>query len=493
MGKYNKNYKDDKRERNPKEDSRPIKTPSGEYLVQSLAFDSLVATDSSLNLINATLVSPGASGSEQEVGYINGYFDTSGVLLDNGTFAMVDDSITALLEAFGTARGYATTVTVTDIRNYFIRSARAFSILLTYQRYYNGAKLIDRNGKSMSNIVAQRIRGVSLTAAPKALIESATVNTSTESATDSNAIWAQTYLSQLHKLRMPKNWFEFMVKMFSGVHAIADARIPSYLVLYDESLNKSVTHATEFATQVAAIDALLAKPDLISILDFMGFKPLGVGLDFTRDLKGRTLFITADAQINDLFGNGSWFDFCDTATDTDIKYLVSGSMDPLSPFSASEQLEASAETLKHLALLSKRLTTTVNIQAVVAYYQAGIGWTTSYLINPITIIGVTSDGSITTSDIVARLTGAATRWVHYCGSNLGYTVNMNVTVASSMASVTLTVTSGVVEGGSTYVIPEDILWISRVTALDNIFGVPWRSALQSLVSNMPLSPLRGKQ
>lgn len=463
-------------------------------IVSGSAFNTLTSSSYSVSLVNSTLLQVGASSNEAEAGYVTGYLDFPSLLFDNGAYAMIEDTFDNVIASFNAARGYTSGITKLQIRNYLIASARAYAILISYWRYYNGKAIVDRTGKDFGSLVTTRIRSISTSATIKSIIENTAISTVLENGSDNNVVWGQTYLSKLNLIKMPSSWFKLIKDLLEGVFFIETSQVPSYMVLYDNVLNTNASHATRFAAEIAAINVIrTASPAIDSFFHFFGFEAEGVNDDYSRDLKGQTLPIKVDASITDLLSNGAWADFSNLSTDDDVKYLISGHPVGIAPFNVTDHLDIQSSNLTHLLLMSRKLSNTVSIMPAAHYYRVGFGWIETYLLNPHSLSSLVTDGSISTTDILIRYAGALNSWYLFINAPLGYLPELDLAVAGGFCTVTNVIANIVAEGGGTYVLPVDILYLGQSTQLNNLFGMDWRIAIQQKISSLPLSPLSGIQ
>jgi len=499
-------YKNDKKGANDKTSSSSgfKKTPLQERKVAEVKVASLLKAAFTtmpigVNGINAILQQPGSS-----LDYLftkkSIYIDISETILKSTAYDLVKDQITAVLAAYGASRGLAVTVTEQNIYDYLVAAADAYATFLCLYRIQNAQNVTTATGLDISLLFEDRVY---LNTTPTASVVTTAVvaNTAVTHITDltsiNNAVWAQTYLSKLHYLRLPDALIRELTVLFSGYFVQNEGKYPCLVEFLPNGLNGSVFSATVFTnTYIAACAALInANPDLTNILTMLGFSadPI-MSMDWNRDLTGQSVLMVSDPYLNDLYVNG-WVDaFAQTevTSNTDIQYSLRLHNSEQSVFSFDPNVLVDLNDYSFGLLCGIRFQDAyADVRSMFAIQYIDEVGAHGYLYTmfpaDITLVGDGGGSIAGVAQAASRLSAAAQRYVSLVGApSPMFRLAVTVTLDSANAVYSTAVSVGAtLEGPNKVVLPSDISSLIDIMRLNGIFGSQYRKTLQLLLSSFP--------
>lgn len=257
-------------------------------------------TFSGMNKVITSTTVAGYAGAVQTIAV-----DASALV--NVSSNLLDPLLSEAITAFASQRGYTSSVTPVKIRNYLIHSVNALSALYSLKRAQNVKNLTNGLGQNVAPIFTSKPSGGTndITASAFSLLVGVTAH---GVGSISNAVWADTYLSQLQKIRVPQGFGHLVKALFEGYYANPAGLADSYIQFYNSYEMAAATIRTPevaFSDSITAIDTLIAADaDLMSILDFIGFNAeFAVMENWERDLKGQSLVVYNDPLIHTMLIN----------------------------------------------------------------------------------------------------------------------------------------------------------------------------------------------
>lgn len=458
---------------------------------------------------SSPLITTAVSGTELAPGAFPGieiakrtiYVSATDTWMDATAWGMVSAQLTSILAAYGSARGFATTVTAANVYDYLLHSIRALATLCALKRIQDAVNVTDASGMDISALFETRTyRGGAINMATTLgeLLNSTAITSVSDVTTISNAVWQQTYLSELHKIRLPKQIIMQVIAMFSGYFEVPTGAGVTLYEFMDTGLNGNVNAATVYTgTHIAALNALLANPDMYTVLDMLGFtaEPL-LAMDWNRDIRGKTVNIIRDPEIVNFLANG-WIETVPdvgVTGDTDVIYRLL-------------DLSRSRSIFDNVAISN------IDISNFMLPLMFGLrfqsAFTTSYIMNHISTIDETgtlahsycwapcrlifdATSTATTAELHAisdRLTYAMARWCsHTSAVSMGFFPAITAKLDDNAGSIDVisvsAVAIGISEPENSWYIPSDIEMLINSIKLEYIFGAQWRSRLQLLLQSV---------
>lgn len=222
------------------------------------------------------------------------------LILSDDAVPMFTQTVSQLIEAFATNRGYPTTLTASNIISYFRSAAVTYAYFVKLWSLQNSSKLVDKFGRDISDVFSRRTR----TTTPTQDLTGATVPPISDTVTISNAVWLRDYAGELINILLPSSISELIFGLFSGVfsmHRFSDAGISSFISLYPELDNVLSTKKTHelFDSNLATTKSILqSSSDMIPFLTFLGLSSSNIiEMEWSRDIHGKTVLIYEDSEF----------------------------------------------------------------------------------------------------------------------------------------------------------------------------------------------------
>jgi hypothetical protein len=256
--------------------------------------------------------------------------DTPLLLSSTSLNTLLEGPIAELINAYATSRGYSTGVTYAKVSGYVFESFQLLTLLFHMFRAQNVRNLVTPGGKEIGKILSLR-PSVQFTNSMVAdhVLTNTTISTITSHVDDgavsiSNSDWANEWLSQLVHMKLPAPLVKTAASLF-GVYYQTTGENGSCLYSFVPqpiTTSAGVSVETRFNSIAASMAAKrLADPDLVDILNFLGFTNEEViDLDFNRDLRKQTVKIVQDPAFLSAFINTNFYNFKHSDADVDNLY-----------------------------------------------------------------------------------------------------------------------------------------------------------------------------
>jgi len=241
--------------------------------------------------------------------YIGGvkHISISPSSLINFAATLTDPVIQEVIDGFSSSRGYVSSVTPSIVRDYIVNSVEALSAIYVLKKLQDIKQLKDGQGRAITNLFAGAPSGgyndISLAAYDPNVTVSLLGQTNI-----SNAVWANTYLSELSKIRVPHAFGQMIKTLFEGVYKFKSSPVETYVQFWPGNIVAGAVLTTpeaSFAAKIAAIDsAVSTDSDLLAILQLLDITPdFAMNENFERDLKGQTLVVYSDPLLETMIVN----------------------------------------------------------------------------------------------------------------------------------------------------------------------------------------------
>lgn len=477
--------------------------------------DETQATPSTLKFIGVNGMEAAEGGSANvDLAVIDLGISMSRTFIPSDIENTLEASITQLLDAFATNRGYATTLTAQAVREYIEAAINYYALIVASWRAENTSSLRTANGKIVSSLFRTRIPMRTLlevlTGAPIAPISDNNGGSSI-----SNAQWLRDNVIYLQDVFLPSNVLRFIFGLFSGVYSLdkfTDAGNTSLLMLHPGLLSESDSVQVRARSAGSTLNTKASTSDMISFLKFMGWSnEEAINTDLTRDLHGNTLIIYDDPALLDQLTNAKFFYSFDLGvaygvpgSDTDIKNLYFDPTDEYAtPFVYRDRKSFDADDFMLTAMFHRGLypdpTTPV--------YQLGTSLKVlvdgvvqvndvNYSIMSPHYVALSGGSNQLANSNLNRLTYAINNWYLYFNAPLFGIPNITLSVDVSGVPTgygPVAIGSYAYEGPNTYFINEDDMTTYRTIAwLRFIFGEDYRRWLQLSIARTITSRLGEK-
>jgi archaellum component FlaG (FlaF/FlaG flagellin family) len=402
---------------------------------------------------------------------------------------LLDGQLQDMIDAYSTARGYVTGVTVAKVEQYLQASERILSLITYLHKAQNGNRFQTDSGFNLGATLGSRPDSFTTSAAVAGYIGDDTDDLATlindGGVSISNSVWSGTYLSLLSRVKLPRATVSYVLSMF-GVNYTFDQQgsyivsfIPNFMINTDSA-------ATLIAAQEAVLDGLRSTdPDIVDIMHFLGFtSDLAVAIDFARDQRQLTVPLVHDEFINGALVNGYVVD--GQVADADVTDMF---IDTTGVYSAINNVDAADFNANavFLMLLIRDKNTVAHYQ--IELFKSGAndsvsGYDLPYVVQP--------DG-ITVSTFDAATMGRVRRvlepTIYGKGPKIPYTdiVSINdIGGGSYSLSGIGSPSTQLLESPSTFKLPrEEFDYYTEAKFADMIMGdVKWRVAIQELTNKI---------
>lgn len=207
-----------------------------------------------------------------------------------------------VINAYSTSRGYTSSTTGKIMLDAISYSVKMYSCLIAMKRVFDAWNIKTANNIDilpyLNTKYAFSVQSAILAAVHDTPVDPTGYNMVTAI---SNAVWAQTYLSQLPVIYLTEG-LEKMIRYMFGNEFTNN---PQFGIGNSTLFNiwpvdsTGVTLLAGFSTAQSALSALYSTyPDLQILLELAGFSPKwGISQDFTRDLTGQTINVVYDPQL----------------------------------------------------------------------------------------------------------------------------------------------------------------------------------------------------
>lgn len=486
-----------------KDDRRSNKNKSEAVMTQeieSVLAAALHIPSPEMLVINGKTSSAGATAEAQEVAMMEILIQKlawSGANVET----LVAPLITKIINNYAYSRGQTTTVTAADIFDYIEAANEAHQLLLHMWRSQNVKNLKDSKGVDISEAFKGRMKydatldwlnairtGVSVEVVAPVLDGNVPIN---------NAAWAQDWLSEIPKLKMPRQWIAANVALFSGFYRHDPGNgLDAFIKFVPDAIGLSNTAVkTAYDAAVLILDGFIsAHPELEDILETLGFTsdPI-VDFDFTRDLKGQTGIVFDDPTLALTLVNSHVFYPVAAQVDADLDSVIylpnTGDM-----FNFDSQVNIDLNTVFHLKWM--RYTRVRFIDRVHLINSAGAS---SYRRFGRPDVELNLDEVTVTSMTAAQLLvlerNQAINDLCIGLPSIGISLQVIQLVGGEWTVLAEDVSSLVAEGGSSWIIPlETYLAYETDRMASFIFeGTPWRAELQRIADSFRSTSILRRQ
>lgn len=291
---------------NKRSNGSNTRTEVKEKMSASSPLSLIVESDSSqVYAVNAQRVDVGGTATAQEI-YVKHIPMASTILESSSTpNSLLTDQLQDLINAYATARGYTTGVTTAKVAAYLEYSFNLFSILVFIHKCQNGNEYTTTDGVDLGKLLGSRIKastGLSAASIANYIGDGAGAIKALEFEGDisySNTAWSRDWLSHLSKIKLSRGLVQEAISLYSTNYALSPDG--SYIgVIFPNTLRTASTAASVRDGIVTNMNnARAADPDLIDILEFLGFtSELVSQMNFDRDQRGLTLSVMYDEVMN---------------------------------------------------------------------------------------------------------------------------------------------------------------------------------------------------
>lgn len=466
--------------------------PSKKQEVQSLP--SLLnnvgkADGDTIYMVNSQRVDVGATALGREI-----FVDIRpvGMIHESSTSvnSLLDNQLQDLIDAYATARGYVTGVTVAKVAAYLEASERTLSLITWLHRSQNGTKFTTDTGRNLGATLGSRYQATTpTTVADVANYIGDAASTLTALTDDgalsiSNTVWGRDYLSLLSDVKLPRGTVSYIMSMF-GVHYAYD-EAGSYIVSFMPDYLLSTNNIDVI---IAGLDTVMtnlrnADPDLIDIMHFLGFNSeLATAIDFARDQRGLTLPIVHDKFMSGAIYNAYIADALAVGdTDIDMFFDTTGVYSPVSSVDAAD---FDANTVFNMLLVRDKITANYQLEL---FSDDSPSSSSVYCYPHVPVPdGVTLSGL--SGAQVSRIAIVTQTYIYNNGPKLPFGDNIvisEIAPGDFQLGNTGTPSLAVLEPASAFALPTQE-WDYYVLAkyADIIMNdVEWRSAIQGLVNSI---------
>lgn len=258
-------------------------------------------------LVNAKEVNLGASDAP-ELAVIPLNFSFSSLITNSEVVAMSSTLLENFINEFATQRGYVTTVTPTVVRDHIENSIQLLEVLAYMLKIQNASKKVDQKGNLVDGVFTRRVIGIKTT--KEIFVDGTAHTTSLENNLNlSNSVWAQSYLSILPQLKLPRGFANMIYNRFVGYYALNSGAMESYISYIPIILKNNSDVKAAFATLAASLRTRTQTyPDLNLLMSMIGWNATeAIDLNFTRDLTGNTIVIIDEPDLRQTLLNSYVF------------------------------------------------------------------------------------------------------------------------------------------------------------------------------------------
>jgi hypothetical protein len=472
---YNSNKKSEYKDQ-PKSDVQSI--PS---LVSNIAKED----GSTIYMVNSQQLDVGGTAVGEEIFVkhllING-LHTSATSVNS----LLDRQLQDLIDAFATARGYSTNVTVADVAAYLKASEEVLSLITYLHRSQNATKFTTDTGYNLGTVLGSRPNGFT-SAADIANFIGDNATTLTPLINDgsvgiSNVDWGRVYLSLLSDVKLPRATVSYILSMFGTFYSYDKsgsfilAGVPAFMA-----------STSSVSTLIAGLDTVLtnlrgANADLIDIMHYLGFNSeLAVAIDFARDQRALTVPMVNDEVFNAMAFNGFVQDPIG-GLDSDVANLFYDVAGVYSPLHTIDAADFNANAVFTHTLLRGKITAHYQIE----FFASTVTNSLSYYDYPYVVVPDISTVSSFSAAQAVRARDVQSRYTFNLGPALPFVDQPTLTeIAPGDYNMnTGLITGQVLEATGTFALPaQEFAYYKLAKFADMIMSdVPWRMAIQNLVN-----------
>lgn len=399
----------------------------------------------------------------------------------DGVGSLISSTLEELIDAYATARGYVTSVTAAKVEDYVEYSYQYFATIMHLLRAQNGSQLKTDQGFNLGSHLGSKPQAtVGMGSVANFIGDAGATTVSVNYDGDisiSNKDWSSKYISELVHVKLSRGQVQFAVAMF-GSHYLANSGgtgittfIPSNVV----STTATTTQLENLAGQMAALRA--ADKDLIDIVNFLGFtNELVLAFDYTRDVRGLTVDLKADPNIESALYN-AFVPLASISSDSDMD-IFWNYFGTFSPLNYADDANLDASVLFNSLILRGRISDHLQIYEFISGNTAP----TPRFYFPMPILP--DGGTITTFSAAqySRLIGVLEKTFMAPFEKLpvqGFAYIQEI--APGDYGIYTAITGGVAEGYNAYALNDSWDYYVSAKTADILMGdTQWREAIQNL-------------
>lgn len=394
-------------------------------------------------------------------------------------FAMTSSDIQSVIDSYASARGYTSSLTSTNVKDYLKYAIQYFANLVATFRAENCRLAVNQSG----NVVGPLFNDIVTEMLP---LEPFGTNTLAvyNSSSISNAVWAADYLSGLNLTKIPEAIVGLILQLFGvfySTNPYSDLGNNACI-----SLKPSLLVRSGCTTAMASMKALVtAQPDLLPILGILGINGDAVNaIDFQRDLKGQTLPVVVSPDMLHMFANAQILSPLILSSRTETMSLyIDYTSDETSMFSHPILADTGDDAILPLLLRNVFSASVLSSNRIVkVILESAPNNVVMYNVIP---PGFLISGGGNWQASASLINNAQERWAECLGIPTMASYTYTITEALGITSLSVAEATVTPEGSSAYYFnSNEFVVYSRVAANILIFGASWRNDLTSLIRDM---------
>lgn len=463
------------------------KAETEQVMSQTSPLAALVKPDSSqVYAVNSQRVDVGGSGTSQEI-YVK-HVPIGQLILESTSTpnSLLTDQLQDLINAYATARGYVTGVTVAKVAAYLSNSFNLFAMIVFIHKAQNGTRYTTTDGVDIGKLLGSRIKASTGLSASNVANYVGDNNVNYRAleyegeVSYSNTVWSRDWLSHLSKVKLSRGLAQEAISLFSKNYALSPdgsyIAVPFPQVL----LSASTAAVVRDGILTSMNTARSTDPDLIDIMEFLGFtSEMVTQMNFDRDQRGLTLEVMYDEVFNAAAYNASLENPL-ASGDTDFSNLYWDRFGVYSILHPVDTMDFNASALFPILSLRGNIVEHFQIQ-LIRSSDTGVGvdrFNFPFMVN--------GDNTTVTGLDQAQLDRARNVTIPYYlgGMKLPYFIGPSITEISAgdfnMNGHT-SVAGDISEKLNAFALPSDYSYYQLAKKAELIMGdVEWRQAIQSL-------------